>query len=220
MGLSTEAPTKESAPSAVFERLLEMVVELELEPGAVVTEAFLAERLGTSRSSLREAVQRLGETGLLSARARTGISVAPVSLLDVQNVYEARAAIEGQLARLAAERATKADIVSLKALNHELRSAGSPQDFRRHDRQLHIAIGQLGKNPLLDRALGIVLSTNARLWALFGRLNGLGGEGDWFYSHDELVDAIDTGDPDRAEQAVVKHLEASRRLLGTVFWPK
>lgn len=82
---------------------MDLIVSLQLEPGSMVTEAALLQRLGTSRSSLREAVVRLIDVGLAVVIPRTGIAIAPVRLLDVQNVYEARQVIETTLVRLAAE---------------------------------------------------------------------------------------------------------------------
>lgn len=209
---------REAVGPSVYERLLEMLVSLELEPGTVVTESVLLARVGGARSTLREAVQRLTDTGLVSVLPRTGIAVAPVRLLDVQNVYEARLALETCLVRLAAERATPTDLEGLVASSAARPPSAGPADFMASDRRIHASIAALARNDLLSRALVNVLLTSSRMWALFFRLNGAGDN--YYFSHDEILDAVRRRDADAAQAAVERHLEGSRNLLRSVFWPE
>lgn len=203
------------AGSAVAERILQAIVSLEFEPGSVVTETTLMAWLSVGRSSVREAVQRLAPTGLVSVRPRVGVAIAPVSLLDVENVYEARHALERTIVRLAAARGTDRGLEELGRLAR-LPSRGPGLGSVAHDRALHGAIARLAGNAFLERALDNVLVANARVWSLFFRLNGRRDE--YLVSHDRIVNAIAARDPDAAEAAVRSHLEASREVLERVFW--
>ena len=206
------------ASQTVYERLVELIVSLQLEPGSMVTESALLRRLGTSRSSLREAVVRLIDVGLATVIPRTGIAIAPVRLLDVQNVYEARQVIETTLVRLAAERGRPDQITALAALEYSLSADASPSEFLAFDRRLHVAMSELGSNDLLARSLRTAMLTSSRVWALYFRLNGAGP--DHYLSHRAIVDAISARDPDAAQLAMERHLEDSRIRLSSVFWPQ
>ena len=211
-------PDPVDASQTIYERLVELIVSLELEPGSMVTESALLQRLGTSRSSLREAVVRLIDIGLAVVIPRTGIAIAPVRLLDVQNVYEARQVIETTLVRLAAERGRPEQVAALVALEGTLSPTASPTEFLAFDRRLHVAMGELGSNDLLSRSLRTVLLTSTRVWSLYFRLNGAGR--DHYLSHRAIVDAIAARDADAAHQAMERHLEDSRIRLSSVFWPQ
>ncbi len=206
------------ASQTIYERLVELIVSLQLEPGSMVTEAALLQRLGTGRSSLREAVVRLADVGLATVIPRTGIAIAPVRLLDVQNVYEARQVIETTLVRLAAERGRPAQIAALAALEDSLPASASPSEFLAFDRRLHVTMGELGSNDLLARSLRNAMLTSSRVWALYFRLNGAGT--DHYLTHRAIVAAIAARDPDAAQLAMERHLEESRTRLSSVFWPQ
>lgn len=224
--IDEEAPTI-AAPAAVavtdasqtvYERLVELIVTLELEPGSMVTESDLVARLGTSRSSLREAVVRTIDTGLASVIPRTGIAIAPVRLLDVQNVYEARLVIETTLVRLAAERASPDAIAAVSAFERAGPDDPSPAAMLTFDRRLHQAIGDLARNELLARALRIALLTSARVWGLYHQLRSV--DVPEHLSHRDIVSALVARDPDAAQGAMERYLDGSRGRLSAVFWPQ
>lgn len=223
---STEAPDQAEGSQTVYERLVDLIVTLELEPGSVVTETALLQRLKTGRSSIREAVVRLIDTGLATVIPRTGIAIAPVRLLDVQNVYEARSVIETTLARLAAERSRPDRVAAFVALAGSLEPDASPMDFLAFDRRFHAAMGDLASNELLSRSLRSVLLTSSRVWALYFRLNGAGHHAidgtapERYQSHGAIVEAIAARDPDAAQLAIERYLEESRARLSSVFWPQ
>lgn len=210
----------------MYERLVDLIVTLELEPGSVVTETTLLKRLGTGRSSIREAVVRLIDTGLATVIPRTGIAIAPVRLLDVQNVYEARSVIETTLARLAAERSRPDQVAAFIALADSLEPGAAPRDFLAFDRRFHAAMADLASNELLSRSLRSVLLTSSRVWALYFRLNGAGHHAidgsapEQYLSHAPTVEAIAARDPDAAQRAIERYLEESRARLSSVFWPQ
>ena len=79
---------------AAYERLRRMIVELEVPPGTALTEAALVARLGIGRTPVREAVRRLADERLLVIFPRRGMVVAHLALAEVQQLVEARLAVE------------------------------------------------------------------------------------------------------------------------------
>lgn len=103
-----------------YQRTRRLIVRGELRPGERVTEAALSERLGVSRTPVREVMRRLLAEGLLTwdgGGARPRVAVTPVSPDDVEQLYEAAGALEG----VAARRVSRLGSDERKALAKELR---------------------------------------------------------------------------------------------------
>jgi GntR family transcriptional regulator of vanillate catabolism len=93
-------------------RLREMLLAGELPAGARIAELTLVERLGMSRTPIREALMRLEQEGLLEALPHGGYAVRTFSEQDVNDAIELRGTIEGLAARLASERGTSAGVLA------------------------------------------------------------------------------------------------------------
>src|SRR3954451_25024968 len=98
----------------------ELIVTLALPPGAVVREPELTAQLGIGRTPVREALRRLAQERLIEVFPRRGMFVTKVDVRDLARLCEVRVALEPEAARLAAERATRADLDELQALLAEL----------------------------------------------------------------------------------------------------
>lgn len=92
------------ASDRAYRLLRDEIVRWALVPGAVLAEVELAERLGMSRTPVREALARLVADGLVVAVGGRGLEVASMELGDITALYELRQALESQAARLAARR--------------------------------------------------------------------------------------------------------------------
>ena len=103
----------------------ELIVTLELPPGAVVREPELTERLGIGRTPVREALRRLAQERLVEVFPRRGMFVTKVDVRDLARLCEVRVALEPEAARLAAERATQADLAELRGVARRARRAGA-----------------------------------------------------------------------------------------------
>jgi len=91
-----------------------MAVSFDLKPDERINESELAERLGASRTPLREALNRLVAEGLLVYRSRKGFFCRPLQPKLIFDLYEARLAVEKEAVRLACERATADDVAALR----------------------------------------------------------------------------------------------------------
>lgn len=203
-----------SAAEQAYQRLLRMIVELELPPGTSLTEPTLVERLGIGRTPVREALRRLAVERLVTIFPRRGMVVGQLGLSEVQQLFEARDAIEGEIAALAAKRASERDDVSLTELNtavHRAQDEGSFTAFLDADRQLHQGIARVARNIFLEEALGRIQPLNAWLW--HAHMVRCGIRDDDYASHDAIVAAIGRRAPSDARGAMAAHVERSRELL-------
>src|SRR3954454_20202107 len=101
---------------AVYDALRNAIVTTELEPGQQISENEIADKLGVSRTPVREALARLRDDQLVQIVPQTGTFVAPISVSGVDDAQFLREALECSAVRLAAERADRGDVAQLGAL--------------------------------------------------------------------------------------------------------
>jgi DNA-binding GntR family transcriptional regulator len=142
-----------SIRQAAYEHLREAILTGSLIPGKRISEPALAEKLGLSRTPIREALQYLAKEGLVEIVPHKGARVRCLSLKEIREVYEVRAILESEGARLAALHASEQEIEQinnqLDLLNHI-----SPNDFlaqRQADMAFHAAFVAAGQNQTLQR---------------------------------------------------------------------
>ena len=98
----------------VFETLRDAIIKQVLKPGERLMEIQLADEMGVSRTPVREAIRKLELEGLVVMVPRKGAYVAGVSMKDIHEVYEVRAALEMLAVSLAAERITDEELDALE----------------------------------------------------------------------------------------------------------
>ncbi|GAA4005088.1 transcriptional regulator LldR [Comamonas faecalis] len=218
----------------VLDKLLTLVQTLQLRPGQrLPAERRLAEQLGVSRTSVREAIQKLISQGVLAARRGDGTylqapataqwlqgAVAPlVGLMNADphyryDVLEARQALEASTAALAAQRATPEDKARIRQqfdimLRHQ--QDGDAEQAARADAQFHLAIAEASHNLVLVQVMhslfSVVLSTVERNRSAMFRLSAPSTQHALTEQHAALMQAIDDGDATRARQCIAAHLD-------------
>ncbi len=227
-----EAIRTQRVADAIATRIEKLILEGALRPGEkLASERELALRLDVSRPSLREAIDKLVERGLLTAN-RGGTAVAQFLLpimAPLANLYrdhhnaaadylEFRQWVEAQAARAAAERATEVDKAAIRDCLAEMRKAHKATDSAleaQADVNLHILVYEASHNFIVlhvMRALSELLRNNV----FFNRehLYGRSGVREKLLSqHTEIGEAVITGDPERAEAAAAAHIQF---VFGTV----
>ncbi len=191
-----------------YERIRERITTLELEPGAPLNEQELAAELEMGLAPVREALKLLVHDNLVVITPRHGLYVADVNVPDLEQLSEMRLTLEGLSARLAAQRASDDDLVVLEALRQE--QANTPADDKRRlfdvDHRFHQAVARAAHNKYLADSLERLFGLSQRLWYL--ALPRLGFLPSAVEKHLELVEAIETGDGDRAEAIMREHVLA------------
>jgi DNA-binding GntR family transcriptional regulator len=214
-----QASRSESASLAerAYHAIREMIVSLELRPGAVIDERALMERLGIGRTPTREALRRLAQERLVEVYPRRGMFVTSVEIRDLASLTEVRSLLESHVARLAAERATDEDRGALEALLDELESRADldTSELMALDERIHRQVYSSAHNPFLESTLEEYYVLALRIWYLaLDRTRELEQA---VLGHRELLEAIRDGDADRAEDTMRRHVvdfgEAMRRVL-------
>lgn len=184
----------------------EKITTLELAPGAPINDQELAEALEMGMVPVREALRLLAHENLVEITPRHGLYVANADVPDLEQLSEIRLSLEALSARLAAQRATPDDLVVLEALRQE--QASVPQEASHRlfevDHKFHQAIAKASGNKYLAQTLDRLFGLSRRLWYLV--LPQLGYLPTAVEKHLELVEAIKTGDADRAEQIMREHV--------------
>src|SRR5882757_1487828 len=114
-----------SLAEKAYRAIRELIVSLELAPGAVIDERELMERLEIGRTPVREALRRLAHERLVEVYPRRGMFVTGVDVRELARLSEVRELLEPEAARLAAERATDTDRDQLAELLAELDAGAS-----------------------------------------------------------------------------------------------
>lgn len=213
------------------ERLAAGIEAGTFRPGdRLPTEAQLTVEHGVSRSVVREAVQRLKSRGLLMSRQGSGVFVSvalthrplefdPVVLQSTQavvHVVEVRRVLEGEIAALAARRATRAQVAAIRRALAAIDSASvAGQDGVAEDLAFHRAIGEATGNPQFGRLIGF-LEQYLREAIHVMRANEA-RRADFMESvrleHRAIVDAIAAGDVRSARRAATTHLARGQQRL-------
>jgi DNA-binding FadR family transcriptional regulator len=163
-----------SAAAQVADQIVLAVREHRLRPGdRLPSERELAERFGVSRPTIREALSALELAGIVESHKGRGTAVvgnsSQVAMWGVEilppQVFEARLAIEPELARLAAEKRYAEDIASLHEVLDALEAEFAASGTYNSDLPIHRAIARAARNPILERALeDALVHTKSPLW--------------------------------------------------------
>lgn len=140
----------------VFNTLRQAILKGELEPGERLMEIQLAERLGVSRTPIREAIRKLELEGLVLMIPRKGAEVAKISEKSLRDVLELRRSLEELAIELACQRMTKEEIDELEDAQRAFRKAVDSKDvmlMAETDEKYHEIIYQGTKNSRLVQIL-------------------------------------------------------------------
>lgn len=205
---------RSTLPEAAAERLRTLIIEGQLAPGARLNERELSERLGVSRTPLREAFRMLAADGLLVQLPNRGAQVVSLSREDVGHAFEVMASLEGLAGELAANRATDADLADLRALQADMERAHARRDlpaYYRANRAIHERINAIAGNPILSQTFRTL---NARLHALRFRSNLVQAKWDQAVAeHRRMLDALAARDGEGLRLLLVGHLRAKQRAV-------
>jgi len=190
----------------VYDAVRSAIVQLQLRPGHLLSEAELARQLGVSRQPVREAFIKLTEAGLVEVRPQRGTFVKLISIREVKNSRFLREAIELAVVRKAAEAVTSTDIAELRRLlaAQQVALKGRLEEFMRLDDEFHSTIAGLAD---CEHAWRHIVSLKAQL----DRVRYLGfpdatPRPQVVDQHTKIVDALAERDGDAASAMMHKHL--------------
>lgn len=201
----------------VYTRLKGLIVSNRLKPGQRLTDRELAERLEVSRTPVRVALQRLEQDKLVSHLDGRGYVVAELDMKRIANLYDLREVLEGGAARLAAQRATSAQIEQIEKIALQ-------EEQLAHDRskravwlklglQLHEMIAQASGNSILAETLIRVLDH----MRVFVWLEVLSEDAEMTEvncrEHSGLIELIKAHRADEAEDLMRSHIRTAKERI-------
>ena len=214
--------------SRIAQRIRELIVEGILPPGTRVAEATIAERLGVSRTPVRNALPALATEGLLEPAGKRGYAVRNFTVEDSYRATEIRCVLEGYAARELAARKDRADVI--RELRETLREGDAifakghvvkddENAYAAMNGRFHDLIVNGARDPLLSDLIHRVYSVPfvAPNVVAFKRIPleeiyPILTSGN--HQHHAIVDAIEAGQADLAESLMRGHSSPARRSLG------
>lgn len=192
----------------VFNTLRQAILRGELKPGERLMEIQLANKLGVSRTPIREALRKLELEGLVNMVPRKGAEVADITEKSLRDVLEVRKALEELSVQLACEKITEEEIEELKRVAERFKDTLNDQDVTKiaeADVAFHDVIYTATDNQKL-----ILLLNNLREQMYRYRVEYLKKEESYpqlIAEHEELIDNISKRNKEEATRIMCEHID-------------
>jgi DNA-binding GntR family transcriptional regulator len=206
-----------SQSDEAYQRIKELIVTLALPPATPIDEGRLMAELGLGRTPIREALQRLSRDSLVVILPRRGTIVADLNMSDVQKIFEMRLDLEVLAVRLAAQRATPAQIAAMEALfagADALLHDGDNDALIRIDHEAHRLLAQAAHNEFLEDTLDWLYSHVLRLW--YVSLHRVQHLREAVEEHRAMIALVKAGDGERAAQLMHTHVAAFQEQFTSI----
>lgn len=198
----------------VYEELKMQILTGKIVPGTRMMEVELAEEMGVSRTPIREAIRKLEKEGLVTIEPRRGAYASRISISDMVEILEVRQMMEGMAAGIAAARIMPEQLKKLKEIEEYYSRAvksGNVEDMIYYDSRFHKQIVAASNNKTLSQLIEPLQEMALRFRYLyyddFHRASKMPGE------HQEIVEAIASGNIQVARDAANKHIESIKESI-------
>jgi DNA-binding GntR family transcriptional regulator len=202
-------PRRDAEGASVADRLRDDILTGTFPPGERLIEVQLSERYDVGRAAIRSALVELDAQGLVQRETNRGATVRRITVADAVEIAEARAALEGLVARRAAERATPADRKQLKALVAQMAAAvkaGDKSGYSRLNRALHATLPRIARHRVADDLIANLRDRGVHHQFQLSVMPGRAATS--LAEHRAIVDAVVGRDPEAAERAMRAHLDS------------
>lgn len=209
------SPETRTLADRVCDEIVTAIVVGDIPPGHKISEPELARTYGISRGPLREAIRRLEGLRLVERKPHIGARVVKLSAKELIEIYCVREALEGMACRLAAENMPQDEIDSLRTLLNEHEQSIEQLDGRSYfqkegDLDFHHRIVQGSQNAKLLEFLGGDLYHLVRMYRYqFSASSSRPTRA--LKEHRQILDAIESRDPELAEMLMRRHIGAARK---------
>lgn len=215
MNSQAEPPAGAGLPAheRTYRALRDAVLFGALAPGEPVTIQGLTERLNTGMTPVREALRRLTAEGALQTLGNRRIMVPVLDAAAVEELTEARLALEPRLAARAASHADKAGVAALRAIDGRLDHAiarGDVTGYLAENHAFHTQLNALARAPILTSLVdGLWLRFGPSLRIVCGQV----GTRNLPDLHKDLLTALETGDTEAASAAIAGDVAQGMDLI-------
>ena len=197
-----------------YARIKDDIISCALQPGEEVSEGVLVARYRMSKAPIRSAMTRLRQEGLIQSRGRQGNVVSPVTLRDIQEIFQLRLVLDVTAVRLAAG---KVDAKRLRALNEAAHASYPPGDaagqaaYLQANRAFHRYVAECTGNQRLVALVVALMEQHERIVHLGLALQRR--EHEFHHFHDDLVTALIEGDGERAAKLTEAALRGGQQKV-------
>lgn len=191
----------------IFNSLREAIIIGELRPGERLMEVQLAEKMGVSRTPVREAIRKLELEGLVDMIPRKGAHVAELSVKDIMDVLEVRASLDGLATALAAERITDDELKELKFINGQFSSYIEKENLNgsiKKDAEFHDIIYRASRNDKLQAILNNLREQVQRFRVIY--LKDYSSPKNLIKEHNDIFEAVSTRVIETARSSAKTHI--------------
>ncbi len=198
----------------VFQTLRQAILRGELKPGERLMEIHLAQKLGVSRTPVREAIRKLELEGLVLMIPRKGAVVAEITITDLEDVLEVRMALEELAVKSACRRVTQEQLEELrhlaenfkKTLNGDDIGACALADVAFHD-MIYAATGN-------NRLVQILNNLREQMYRYrMEYLKDRQAHSLLVEEHEEILRALEAGDEEAAQDVTSRHVERQKEHI-------
>jgi DNA-binding GntR family transcriptional regulator len=210
--LPYEASTKTNADQAYF-LILNKIITAEMEPGSLIQEPVLMEQLNLGRTPIREAFKRLETQGFVTVSPRRGMFITPITIKDINRIYEIRIELESLAVRLAADRISS---VQLRSLQQQVeycknKKSKSAEEMVMMDREFHFMTYEATRNQLLVTDLQRYYYLSQRIW--YYGLNNLEPLAVGLSDHFDIVSAFKLRQTELADEIIRRHISKFQKTI-------
>jgi DNA-binding GntR family transcriptional regulator len=159
-----------SLTDQAYERLREAIINLELQPGAMYSEVYLADSVALGRTPAREAIQRLAREELVESKKNRGILITPIDVIKQLQLLDVRRSLEQLLARRACEQATTEERHSMLQFAGRIEMAGANGDIREFlaaNRDIQDLKARAAHNETLRNTMDLFFGLSRRFWVAY-----------------------------------------------------
>ena len=207
MALRSIHPARRRLADFVYDELVDAIRRREIGPDDLLIQEKLAAEMQISRTPVREALMRLEQEGVLEASNRGSFKLYRMGDDEVKELYQSRAAVEGQAARILAVRQDPKGIAELRDLirREEEVKGDDARTYFEANRNIHRAFVERAGNRFLLEMFDMIWG-KAMAFQLFAAIENVDlskSLGD----HQQLVDVIESGDKTEALEAFTRHIQ-------------
>jgi DNA-binding GntR family transcriptional regulator len=204
----------ESIREKIYNKIRRDIMVGKLSPGERLVETQLSEELQASRGLIREALLQLTSEGFLTSQKNKGISVAKLTLKQLDELFSLRCLLEAYAVRLAAERSKKKELAQLKTIHQTLIKAtkeGALIDWTDANIAFHKFFIQKSDNSHLIQMLNGLRYRTYRYSIVIITIPG--AQEIFLKDHENIIKSCELGDPFAAQAFMQEHMENAKNAL-------
>jgi DNA-binding GntR family transcriptional regulator len=203
-----------SLANQAYSALKKDILTCELDPGSTIAQSQLVKRYDFGLTPVREALKRLEQEGYVQSIPRFGYLITPITLKDVEDLYDLRLILEQSAVRMAIQRATDEQLAQIQekaSFTYKFKNRLSYLQFLEYNIGFHVSIAMASRNRKLAEMLANVLNEMTRIFNLGLELRDSAEE--MRNEHIVLAAALAKRDIQRAEQIVQDQIVLSRQRV-------